>query len=100
MKFNVFHYLLYSKRMNTLNKDSWSKCFKKEKERKAGMFVKEELFHQGTRILMLEDEEETLPRTMKTSQTFTRPGFTVRPLPNTHVTPVQQQQQQQYEKYK
>lgn len=51
---------------------------------------------------MLEDEEETLPRTMKTSQTFTRPGFTVRPLPNTHVTPVQQQQQQQqqYEKYK
>lgn len=62
------------------------------------MFAKEELFHQGTLILMMEDEAETLPRTMKTSQTFMRPGFTVLALPNTHATLVQQQQQQQYEK--
>lgn len=45
MTFNVFHYLLYSKHMNTLNKECWSKWRKK-----AGMFVKKEVFHQGTSI--------------------------------------------------
>lgn len=49
MKFNVFHYLLYSKRMNTLNKECWSKCEKK----RAGMFVREEVFHQGASITVL-----------------------------------------------
>lgn len=43
MKFNVFHYLLYSKRMNTLNKHRWSKC-----ARGKDTFVKKGLFLQGT----------------------------------------------------
>lgn len=45
MKFNVFLHLLYSKHMNTLDKESWSKWGKK-----AGMFVKDEVLHQGRSI--------------------------------------------------
>lgn len=43
MELNVLHYLLYSKRMNTLNKDRWSKC-----ARRKDAFVKKGLFLRGT----------------------------------------------------
>lgn len=43
--------------------------------KKAGMFVKEEVFHQGDIHHGLKDEEETLPWTVNASQTLCTQGL-------------------------
>lgn len=72
IKFNVFHYLLYSKHMNTLTKNAdqsgekgWHVC-------KGGSLSSRDIHHN------VKDEEATLPWTMNHERitNFMHPGFT------------------------
>lgn len=102
MKFNVFHYLLYSKHMNTLNKECWSK-WRRKKE--AGMFVKEEVFHQGTSITALRMKKRHCREPWRLRKLYAPVGSVLLykhcsyPVPNTQISPVHKKRKKTHGKF-